>query len=177
MQYALPGDNTRMVLLLESPFGWVSNAQRDAILVQTIAPAMQELSNKLGPDPVAWKWGALHRAEFRHPLGGIVDAATRRKLDVGDWPMSGSAFTPMAASYRASDYRLTSGASFRMVLDVGNWDASRVINTPGQSGNPDSPNYRDLAPLWLEGKYVPLVYSRAAVEKETVERIRLTPAP
>ncbi|WP_431509540.1 penicillin acylase family protein [Variovorax sp. DAIF25] len=177
VQYALPGDNTRMVLLLENPFGWVSNAQRDAMLVQTIAPAMQELSNKLGPDPAAWKWGALHRAEFRHPLGGIVDAATRRKLDVGDWPMSGSAFTPMAASYRASDYRLTSGASFRMVLDVGNWDASRVINTPGQSGNPDSPNYRDLAPLWLEGKYVPLVYSRAAVEKETVERIRLTPAP
>lgn len=177
VQYALPGDNTRMILLLENPFGWVSNAQRDAILVQTIAPAMQELSNKLGPDPAAWKWGALHRAEFRHPLGGIVDAATRRKLDVGDWPMSGSSFTPMAASYRASDYRLTSGASFRMVLDVGNWDASRVINTPGQSGNPDSPNYRDLAPLWLEGKYVPLVYSRAAVEKETVERIRLTPAP
>jgi penicillin amidase len=82
----------------------------------------------------------------------------------------------MAATYRASDYKLTAGASFRMMLDVGNWDASRVINTPGQSGNPDSPNYRDLAPLWLEGKYVPLRYSRGAVEKETVERIQLTPA-
>jgi penicillin amidase len=90
--------------------------------------------------------------------------------------MSGSSFTPMAATYRASDYKLTAGASFRMMLDVGNWDASRVINTPGQSGNPDSPNYRDLAPLWLEGKYVPLRYSRGAVEKETVERIQLTPA-
>ena len=72
--------------------------------------------------------------------------------------------------------RLSSGASFRMVLDVGHWDASRAINTPGQSGNPASPNYRDLAPLWLEGKYVPLLYSRGAVERETVERIRLVPA-
>ncbi|ATA55707.1 penicillin acylase family protein [Variovorax boronicumulans] len=172
---AAPGDNTRMVLLLENPSGWVSNAQRDALLLTTLPAAMQELSAKLGPDPAAWKWGALHRAEFRHPLGGVVDAATRKKLEVGDWPMSGSSFTPMAATYRANDYKLTSGASFRMVLDVGDWDASRVINTPGQSGNPDSPNYRDLAPLWLEGKYVPLVYSRGAVEKETVERIQLTP--
>lgn len=172
---ATPGDNTRMVLLLENPAGWVTNAQRDALLLTTLPLAMQELTAKLGPDTAAWKWGALHRAEFRHPLGGVVDAAARKKLDVGDWPMSGSAFTPMAATYRASDYKLTAGASFRMVLDVGNWDASRVINAPGQSGNPDSPNYRDLAPLWLEGKYVPLVYSRAAVEKETVERIQLTP--
>ncbi|KIQ22918.1 PbsX family transcriptional regulator [Variovorax paradoxus] len=173
---AAPGDNTRMVLLLENPFGWITDAQRDALLLQTLPAAMQELTAKLGPDMKAWKWGTLHRAEFRHPLAGVVDAATRKKLDVGDWPMSGSSFTPMAATYRASDYKLTSGASFRMVLDVGNWDASRVINTPGQSGNPDSPNYRDLAPLWLEGKYVPLVYSRGAVEKETVERIQLTPA-
>lgn len=172
---ATPGDNTRMVLLLENPAGWVTNEQRDALLLTTLPTAMQELTAKLGPDMAAWKWGTLHRAEFRHPLGAVVDAAARKKLDVGDWPMSGSAFTPMAATYRASDYRLTAGASFRMVLDVGNWDASRVINAPGQSGNPDSPNYRDLAPLWLEGKYVPLVYSRAAVEKETVERIQLTP--
>ncbi|WP_219218947.1 penicillin acylase family protein [Variovorax boronicumulans] len=172
---ATPGDNTRMVLLLENPADWVSNAQRDALLLTTLPLAMQELTARLGPDTAAWKWGTLHRAEFRHPLGSVVDAAARKKLDVGDWPMSGSAFTPMAATYRASDYKLTAGASFRMVLDVGNWDASRVINAPGQSGNPDSPNYRDLAPLWLEGKYVPLVYSRAAVEKETVERIQLSP--
>ncbi|KQP12801.1 penicillin acylase family protein [Pseudorhodoferax sp. Leaf267] len=169
------GDNTRMVLLLEDPTGWMSPAQRDALLLQSLPAAMAELTTKLGADPARWTWGALHRAEFRHPLGAVVDAATRKQLDVGDWPMSGSAFTPMAATYRASDYKLTSGASFRMVLDVGNWDASRVINTPGQSGNPASPNYRDLAPLWLDGKYVPLVYSRAAVERATVERIRLTP--
>ena len=173
---AAPGDATRVLLLLESPGGWISTAQRDALLLQSLAPAMQELTAKLGLDMAAWKWGTLHRAEFRHPLRAVMSDAMRQKFDVGDWPMSGSSFTPMAATYRPSDYKLTAGASFRMVLDVGNWDASRVINTPGQSGNPDSPHYRDLAPLWLDGKYVPLVYSRAAVERETVERIQLTPA-
>jgi penicillin amidase len=62
-----------------------------------------------------------------------------------------------------------------MVVDVGNWDASRVVNTPGQSGNPASPHYRDLANTWAAGQYFPLTYSRSAVEKATRERIALTP--
>jgi penicillin amidase len=63
-----------------------------------------------------------------------------------------------------------------MVLDVGNWDASRTINTPGQSGDWASPHFRDLFPLWVKGEYVPLVYSRKAVDAATERVIRLTPA-
>jgi penicillin amidase len=95
---------------------------------------------------------------------------------VGAWPIGGSNFTPMATSYRSTNYQLTGGASFRMVADVGNWDASVAINTPGQSGDPSSPHYRDLAPLWAEGRYFPLTYSREAVEKSTRTRFELTPA-
>ncbi len=80
-----------------------------------------------------------------------------------------------ATSYRASDFSVTSGASFRMVLDVGQWDNSRTINTPGQSGDPDSPHYRDLAALWANGEYVPLLYSRQAVEAAANEVIALSP--
>jgi penicillin amidase len=60
-----------------------------------------------------------------------------------------------------------------MVIDVGNWDNSRAVNYPGQSGNPESPHYRDLAPLWQRGEYVPLLYSRKAVEDATEKRIKL----
>ena len=170
------GSPERVLMLLEKPDGWLTPQQRDTLLVSSLTPALEELKARLGADMAQWKWGALHRAEFRHPLGAVVDAQTRKKLEVGDWPLSGSGFTPMATSYRPSDYKLTSGASFRMVLDVGNWDASKAINTPGQSGNPDSPHYRDLAPLWAAGQYMPLVYSRAVVERETLQRIRLQPA-
>jgi penicillin amidase len=62
-----------------------------------------------------------------------------------------------------------------MVLDVGNWDQSRAINTPGQSGNPYSAHYRDLAPLWAAGEYVPLLYSRDAVERGASEYWRISP--
>jgi penicillin amidase len=73
------------------------------------------------------------------------------------------------------DTQVLSGASFRMVADVGTWDASVAINTPGQSGDPASSHYRDLAPLWAAGRYFPLAYSRGAVEKATRTRIELVP--
>lgn len=88
--------------------------------------------------------------------------------------MGGASSTPRAASYN-DDFEVTSGASFRMVLDVGNWDASRFINTPGQSGDPFSPHYRDLAALWATGHYVPLSYSRDAVERNAAHVLTLTP--
>ena len=88
--------------------------------------------------------------------------------------MGGASTTPRAASYN-SNFEVTSGASFRMVLDVGNWDASRAINAPGQSGDPMSAHYRDLAPLWAAGEYVPLSYSREAVESNASFVLELTP--
>ena len=82
----------------------------------------------------------------------------------------------MLAHYDASDYRVTVGASVRMVVDVGAWDNSVWINAPGQSGIPEDPHYDDLASIWAEGDYVPMLYSDAAVDDATQMRIELTPA-
>ena len=68
------------------------------------------------------------------------------------------------------------GPSFRVVIDVGNWDNSRAVNMPGQSGDPNSPHYRDLAPLWLNGEYFPLLYSRKKIEQAAELKIELAPA-
>ena len=78
--------------------------------------------------------------------------------------------------WRPKDFRVVSGVSWRMVVDVGDWDASFTINSPGQSGDPASPHYRDLFPLWAREEYVPLLFSRAAIEAAAEARIRLVPA-
>jgi penicillin amidase len=62
-------------------------------------------------------------------------------------------------------------------MDVGAWDNSMAINTPGQSADPMSPHYRDLFPLWAAGAYVPLRFSRGAVEADAEVVMRLSPAP
>lgn len=150
-------------------------AARQEILTESLRSAMNEVRQVLGPDISNWAWGKLHHAQFEHALAPLADDPTRAQMTVGRLAMGGSAFSPRAASYRASDFRVTAGASFRMVLDVGNWDQSVTINTPGQSGNPFSAHYRDLAPLWAAGDYVPLVYSREAVERAARDVIKLMP--
>ncbi len=57
-----------------------------------------------------------------------------------------------------------------MILDVSNWDNSVMTNVPGESGDPDSPHYRDLFPLWAKHQYFPLFYSREKIESVTENR-------
>lgn len=169
------GDAARVLAVLEQPGPWMPAARRDDVMLTSLKAAMAELERRSpSPDRLV-TWGTLHRAIFRHPLAPILDDAGRNRYQVDAGGIGGSAFTPMNTGYRNSDYHLTSGASFRMVLDVGQWDNGRVVNTPGQSGDPASPHYRDLAPLWAKGETFPLVYSREAVEREVEKRIELVP--
>lgn len=169
------GDADRVIDALERPDPWMTLEKRSNLMLTSLKSAVAEIEGQLGTDMQAWRWGDLHKATFIHPLSEIVDEPTRSRFNVGSLPIGGSGFTPMNTGYRTSDFLLTGGASFRMVLDIGNWDASRAVNTPGQSGDPASPHYRDLAELWANAKYFPLLYTRAAVEKESLQRIELVP--
>ena len=163
---------------LEQPasrFGDDAVARRNKVMLDSLAAAYAEMKKLQGDDPAQWQWGKLHHNLMEHPLAAVVDDATRAKLNVGPLPKHGGAYSPNQSTYRASDFRQTNGPSFRVVVDVGNWDNSKVVNSPGQSGDPDSQHYRDLADKWLNGEYFPLLYSRAAVEQATVERIMLVP--
>ena len=82
---------------------------------------------------------------------------TRVLWDAGPLPKGGSGMTVNNNNYRLVDGRLTLGVTWRMVCDVGNWDACVTINSPGQSGNPDSAHYKDLFPLWANEEYVPML--------------------
>ena len=157
----IPGDTETLLAILESRDPRVPH--RDDLLLRTLAAAWTDCRTRLGADPSAWAWGRLHHGYFAHALGRVTPGFR----DVGPLPKGGSGATPMAASYRMADFRVISGASFRMVVDVGAWDNSRVINAPGQSGDPGSPHYDDLAPLWAAGGYVPLLYTKQAVDAAT----------
>ncbi len=167
-----------MLAALESPaarFGDNAAAKRDALLAATLATAWAEMEKLQGADPKAWQWGKLHKNFNEHAMSGAVDEAMREKLNVGPLAKSGGPYTPNQSTYRANDFRQTNGPSFRVVVDVGNWDNSRAVNHPGQSGDPASPHYRDLAPLWLGGEYFPLLYTRKAIEGAMETHIRLVP--
>jgi penicillin G amidase len=159
----------------ENRFGANPGSERDALLRRTLREAYEDAEKLAGPDPQQWKWGNLHQNLGEHPFSAIVDDKTRTTVNVGPFARGGSQFTPNLAAYRPDDFRVMLGPTVRLVIDVGNWDNSRAVNYPGQSGIPDSPHYRDLAPLWQRGEYFPLLYSRKAVENATEARIELAP--
>jgi penicillin amidase len=167
-------DMAVMLEWLEDPKG--ATGKRDLLLQTSLRSAWLDVEKLLGADAKAWRWGKLHQSLPPHPLLAILDPALRAKLQPGPFPTGGSPYTPRQSAYRTSDFQVTNGASFRVVLDVGEWDNSRAVNYPGQSGNPDDPHYRDLTGMWLSGEQFPLLYSRAAVEKATEMRIVLNPA-
>jgi penicillin G amidase len=169
-------DIAAMLDTLEKPEPRLKPDRRDDLLISTLAAAYLEMEKLQGANPKTWQWGKLHRSLPEHPLMQAVDGPLLARLQPGPFPTPGGPYTPNASGYRLNDFQLTLGPSFRMVLDVGNWDESRAVNYPGQSGNPDDPHYRDLSEMWLTGKYFPLLYSRDAVEKATVTRIQLNPA-
>ena len=165
---------------LEQPaarFGVDGTAKRNALLLASLAAAWAEMERLQGRDARRWQWGKMHLSYFVHPMAPIVDNASRALLNVGPLPRGGGAYTVNVSGYRPENFLHSHGPSFRMVLDVGNWDNSRAINTPGQSGNPASPHYRDLAASWADGKYFPLLYSPAAVARAAKETIELVPGP
>ena len=118
--------------------------------------AVERLTKEMGADWSQWRWGRMHARAFPHPFVAAFDIAPVER--------NGGAGTVAA-----------DGASYREIFDVSNWDRSLVINTPGQSGQPGSPFYDNLAKLWGEEKYFPLAFSRAAVDKAARHRLTLRP--
>jgi penicillin amidase len=170
---------TRKVIdLLHAPdgrFGADPIAGRDAIVARSMDEAVAELTKRFGPDMQAWKYGQekFHHALIRHPLSDAVNAATREKLMVGPLPRGGDGSTVSATGNGDNQ---TSGGSLKIIADTENWDNSVGLNTPGQSGDPDSPHYRDLFKLWAQGQYFPIAYSRPKVDSVTESVLRLQPA-
>ncbi|MCX4669003.1 penicillin acylase family protein [Streptomyces sp. NBC_01381] len=145
------------------------------LLLRTLADAVGELGRLLGPDPGGWAWGALHQAQLRHPIAGLIDGPAPEWASLGPVPRGGSGDTVGAAAY-GPGFRQTAGATFRIVVDVGSWDDSVAMNSPGQSGVPGSEHYEDLFGAWAADGSFPLLYSRAAVEKGARRTITLLPS-
>lgn len=172
-----PGDTAGILAALEATDGrWGAEpaAMRDALLLATLAEAVAETRGLLGDHPDGWAWGHLHHGFFAHPLS-LSGKAEAAGWSVGPVPKGGSAPSVMHAGYRPEDFRVTHGASFRMVVDLSDLDASRCMNAPGQSGDPRSPHAGDLTPLWAQGDYVPMLWSKDAVAEAAEHVITLAP--
>jgi penicillin G amidase len=148
-------------------------AGRDSLLLTALGAARARVQTLQGDDPARWSWGALHHVYFRHALDAAPGGAAL--FDRGPFPRSGDGDVVQATSPDRKTFEQVAGASYREIFDLGDWDRSLAVNVPGQSGQPGSPHYDDLLPLWREGRYFQLAYSRKAVDGVTTDVLDLTP--
>ncbi len=160
----------------DAAFGQRPEQGRDALLLAALGDGVQKLQAKLGSDPAQWQWGKLHHIQFEHSLAGLLPEATAKAYGTPRYPVGGDNDTVHRATFRKSDFRQISGASYRQVIDVSNWDNSRVQNVPGQSADPRSPYYQNLLKGWATGEYFPMAFSRAKVDSERADTLTLRPA-
>ena len=159
----------------DSRFGTDPVAGRDELLLKSLSQALSDLERRLGPDRNRWRYGqeAFKHIRLKHPLSDAVTAELQTRLNLGPFPRGGYGHTVNSTS---DDLNQATGASFRIIADTGDWDRSIGTNTPGQSGNSESPHYRDLFQPWADGHYFPVYFTRPKIEAVVEAKTTLVPA-
>ena len=115
------------------------------------------LTKRYGADQSKWLWENVSKSNFPHPLAGApLIGAQFATPKVG---LSGSGQTPNVGSY----------VSMRHVATPGNWDATRHVIPLGQSGNPQSPFFKDQFEVWRTGDPAVFPFSKLAVQKAATD--------
>jgi penicillin amidase len=152
---------TLMRVLRDRPRGWVPHDDVDAFLVAATRDAIADMVRR---NLTGATWGDAGARTARHPLSFL-----------GFDGFNGVRFPGRGDGYAPHVQAPANAQSFRAVWDVGNWQAGGIVIPLGESGEPGSAHYRDLAPTWLAGTLVPLPFDETAVRAAAVERLELRP--
>ncbi|QCX00501.1 penicillin acylase family protein [Aggregatimonas sangjinii] len=147
---------------------------KNQFLYHAFINAITDLEKRLGPDIDKWQYGQERNKHtfMQHALSDAVNDSIKSKLDVGPLPRGGNAYTPGSTG---GNLRQSSGATFRIIVNTGDWDAAVGTNSPGQSGDPDSPFFDNLFETWAKDEYFPVYFSRNKVDSVAVETMVLRP--
>ena len=150
---------------------------RDDILLAAMINARKEITSLMARDTDQWQWGKLHKVVLRSQTMGtsgikpIESLFNRGGYEVGGGP----AVVDAMAFDDTGGYTVTSAPAMRMLIDLGDLDASRWVNQSGVSGHAFNRHYDDQTGLWVDNQLWPFVSTRAAVEARTATRQELLP--
>ena len=126
----------------------------DDVVAAAFDAALDALQATHGKDVNTWRWDTTHFARSEHrPFSNVP---VLKELFEIRTPTSGDTYSVMVGKVRGRDpdpFANEFAASLRAVYDlsVADANAATIIYSTGQSGNPFSPHYRDLARRWGSG--------------------------
>ena len=161
-------------LIVEQPAGWFSRGWSEELRAALIA-VEERLREKAGAHSGNWAWGTVRPLTLEHAVGKLP--VLKGIFNVGPISFGGDGSTLSQASVPFDDpFGNPVGIpNLRMVLDVGNWEASRWVLAGGQSGNPLSRHYADQVQRWERGQGIAIAWSPDSVKAAAKAKLRLTP--
>jgi penicillin G amidase len=142
-------------------------------LAVTLETALAQLRRDYGAYMAQWRWGRAHIAIFANPVFSRIPV-------LRDWfevsvPTPGAYDTlnrgPSTIRDETKPFEHRYGAGLRIITDLAAPGDSRMMTTPGQSGDPLSGHFADLLRRWRDFDW--LVPGRST----TVSTLVLVPRP
>lgn len=128
---------------------------RDDIILASFENTVEFLTLTLGPDTSLWQYHRIHILWIQHPM-----AETYAYLNAPRYPVSGGEYT---VNY-APGYLVAVGASYRLIMDLGDLSNCLGVLPGGQRSNGYARNYMDQLSLWIAGEYHVLPFTSALGE-------------
>ena len=136
------------------------------LIEKTLISTCLWLEENLGYNPDEWQWGKIHTTSFQHGLT-LGQELLSIIFNIGPFPIGGDTDTVCQTAYNpGTPYAATEWSpAIRLIIDLNNFDESKFILPPGQSGILGSKHYDDMVDPWLNGEYIPLVWTENKVQE------------
>jgi penicillin amidase len=143
----------------------------ETLLGQTLQRGLAEMSGRQGTSNLAkWRWDRANAARFPHrPLDG---APVLGRFFSRTVPRGGDAFTVTPVMPLDNDIFVS---SYRQIIDLAGADSSRFVIPMGQSGHIWSDRYANLLDTWNRVEYIPMRFTRLAVDDAAKATLVLEP--
>lgn len=150
-------------LLTEHPLEWLPKGfeSYESLILSSYREALSALEKMLGHDKTQWTWGRLGEVRFPHPLEKLGPAASAFAIPAIAQNTGGSMPTVNAGSR----------VSMRFVVDLGDWDATRLCVPLGQSGDLSSAHRNDQIDEWFNVSPRVFAFSKDAVNATAIREM------
>jgi penicillin G amidase len=149
----------------------------DDILSKSLTDGVNEVEGHFGGNVSKWKWGVLHAATFKNQtLGESGIGLIENLFNRGPFQVGGGEGIVDATGWSVNNgYETDWLPSMRMVVDLSDLESSVTMHTTGQSGHAYAKHYDDMAPLWANIAYYPMLYDQVQVKKVAEGHLILAP--
>ena len=143
-----------------------------SVIEGEIKTIVKRVKKSLGNDPSKWRWGDLHKIQFKHSLNKFDHW---QELNLGPDEIGGSPTTLGMAMHMGKGpgqtkedeipCRVYHGPAYRLVVDLNDPEHAKFVIAGGNGGRPDSKFCLNHYSTWLKGDYFTLNLTRDEIDE------------